>query len=66
MEKLSEIIHRQRKYHFIVRARRHLENRNSNGLTDDMGIISDSMPSNSGLKHQPPIIILNQFEVSIE
>jgi hypothetical protein len=66
VEKLSEIIHRRRKYHLIARARRHLENRNSNELTDDLGINSDNMPSNSRLKHQPAVIILNHFKVGIE
>jgi uncharacterized protein YjiS (DUF1127 family) len=65
-EKLSEIIHRRRKYHLIVRARRHLENKNSYELTDDLGINSDNMPSNSILKHQPVVIILNHFEVGIK
>jgi hypothetical protein len=66
VEKLSEIFHRWRKYHLIVRARRYLENRNSSELTNDLGINSDSMPSNSGLKHQPMVIILNHLEVGIE
>jgi hypothetical protein len=66
VEKLSEIIHRWRQYHLIVRAGRQLENRNSNELTDDLGINSDSMPKNSGLKHQPAIIVLHHLEVGIE
>jgi hypothetical protein len=66
VEKLSKIIHRRRKYHLIVRALRYLENRNSNDLTDDLGINSDNMPSNSGLKHQPAVIIPNHLEVGIE
>jgi hypothetical protein len=66
MEKLSEIIQRRRDYHLIVRAARHLENRNSYELTDYLGINSDSMPSNNGLKHQPAVIILNHLKVGIE
>jgi hypothetical protein len=66
VKKLSEIFHRRRKYHLIVRARKYLENRNSNELTDDLVINSDSMPSNSELKHQPSIIILYHFKVGIE
>jgi len=66
VEKLSEIFHRRMKYHLIVRARIYLENRNSNELTNDLGINSDSTPSNSGLKHQPSIIILYHFKVGIE
>jgi uncharacterized protein YjiS (DUF1127 family) len=66
VEKLSEIIHRRRKYHLIVRARRKLENTDSYELIDDLGINSDNMPSNSRLKHQPAVIILNHFEVGIK
>jgi hypothetical protein len=66
LEKLSEIFHRRRKYHLIVRARRQLENRNSNELTDDLGINSDIMPKNSGLKHQAAVIVLHHLEVVIE
>jgi hypothetical protein len=61
MEKLSEIIHRRRKYHLIIRARRYLENRNSNDLADDLGINSDNMPANSGLKHQSTVIVLHHL-----
>jgi hypothetical protein len=66
MEKFSEIIQRRRDYHLIVRATRNLENRYPYELTDDLGINSDSMPSNSRLKHQPAVIILNHLEVGIE
>jgi len=66
MEKLSEIIHRRRQYHLIVRAHRQLENRDSYELTDDLGINSDNMPANSGLKHQPMVIVLHHHEVGIE
>jgi hypothetical protein len=66
LEKLSEIIHRWRQYHFIVRACRQLENRDSYELTDDLGINSDNMPANSGLMHQPAVIVLHHLEVGIE
>jgi hypothetical protein len=66
VEELLEIFHRRRQYHLIVRTCRHLENRNSNELTDDMGINSDKMPSHSGLKHHPSIIILDHLKVGIE
>jgi hypothetical protein len=45
----------------IVRARRQLENRNSNELTDDLGINSDNLPANSGLKYQPAVIVLHHL-----
>jgi hypothetical protein len=66
VEELSEIFQRWRQYHLIVRAHRQLENRNSNELTDDLGINSDSMPKSSGLKHQPVVIVLHHLEVGIE
>jgi hypothetical protein len=66
VKKLSEIIHRWRKYHLIVRARRKLENRDSYELTDDMGNNIDNMPSNRRQKHQPSVIIPNHFEVGIK
>lgn len=66
MEKLSEIIQRMRDYHLIVKAAKHRKNRNSYELTNDLGINSDSMPSNNGLKHQCTVIILNHLEVGIE
>jgi hypothetical protein len=66
VEKLSEIIRRRRQYHLIVRARKQLEKRNSNELTDDLGINNDNMPANSGLKYQPAVIVLHHLEVGIE
>jgi hypothetical protein len=66
VEELSKICHRWRQYHFIVRAHRQLENKNSNELTDDLGINSDSMPKNSGLKHQPAVIILHHTGASMK
>jgi hypothetical protein len=66
MKEFSEIIQRRREHHLIIRAARNLKNRYSYELTDDLGINSDSMPSNSRLKHQPAVIILNHLEVGIE
>jgi hypothetical protein len=66
VEEILEIFHRWRQYHLIVRAHRQLENRNSNELTDDLGINSDCMPKNNGLKHQPAVIVLHHLEVGIE
>jgi hypothetical protein len=56
----------RRDYHFIVRAARQLEDRNSYELIEDLGVNSDSMPSNNGLKHQPAFIILDHLKVGIE
>jgi hypothetical protein len=66
MKEFSEIIQRRRDYHLIIRAARNLENRYSYELTDDLGINIDSMPTYSGLKHQPTVILLNHLEVGIE
>jgi hypothetical protein len=30
-------------------------------LADDLGINSDNMPKNSGLKHQPAVIVLHHL-----
>jgi hypothetical protein len=66
MEELSKIIQRGRKNHLIIRAARQLEDRNSYELIDDLGINSDDMSCNSGLKHQPSVIVLHHFKVGIE
>jgi hypothetical protein len=66
MKEFSKIIERRRYDHLIISAARDLENKDSYELTDDLGINSDSMPSNSGLKHQPVVIILYHFKVGIE
>jgi hypothetical protein len=65
MKEFFEIIQRMRNHHLIKRAARNLENMNSYVLTDNLGINSDSTPSNSRLKHQPGVI-LNHLEVGIE
>jgi len=66
MKEFSEIIQRRRDHHLILKAARNLENRYSYELTDDLGIISDSMPAYNRLKHQPTVIILNHLDVGIE
>jgi hypothetical protein len=66
MKEFSEIIQRKGAHHLLIRAARNLENRYSYELVNDLGINSDSMPSNSRLKYQPTIIILNHIEVDIE
>jgi hypothetical protein len=47
MKEFLEIIQRMRYDHLIICATRDLENRDSYELTDDLGINSDSMPSNN-------------------
>jgi hypothetical protein len=59
MKEFSEIIQRKRYAHLIIWAARDLENRDSYELTA-------YMPSNSGLKHQPMVIILYHLKVGIE
>jgi hypothetical protein len=66
VEELSKIFYRRRHDHLIVRASRYLENRNSNDLAVDLGINSDNMPKNSGMKHQPVVIVLHHLEIGIE
>jgi hypothetical protein len=61
VEKLSEIFYRRRKYYLIVGAAGHLEDKYSDDLADDLGINSDNMPKNSGLKHQPAVIVLHHL-----
>jgi hypothetical protein len=52
VEELSEIVHRGRNDYLIIRAVRELEDRNSNEVTDDLGINIDGMSCNGGLKYQ--------------
>jgi hypothetical protein len=61
VEELSKIFHRRRKYYLIVRAARHLKDRYSYDLADNLGINSDNIPKNSGLKHQPTVIVLHHL-----
>jgi hypothetical protein len=56
-----EIFHRRRDDDLIIWTARELENRYSNELTDDLGINSDCMPANSGLKHQSAVIVLHHL-----
>jgi hypothetical protein len=60
-EKLPEIIHGRRENNLIVRAAKYLADRNSNEATDDLGINSDDMAVNDGLKHHPVIIVLHHL-----
>jgi hypothetical protein len=61
MTEFSEIVHRGRKHHLIIRAAGQLKDWYSNEVTDDLGINSDDMPVNSGLKYQPTVIILHRL-----
>jgi hypothetical protein len=49
MEELSEIVHRGRKHHLIIRTAGQLKDWYADEVTDDLGINSDDMPVNSGL-----------------
>jgi hypothetical protein len=49
MEELSEIIHRGRKHHLIIRTAEQIKDWNAYEVTDDLGINSDDVPVNSGL-----------------
>jgi len=61
LKELSEIFHRKRDDDLIIWTTRELENRYSNGLTDDLGINNDSIPAISGLKHQSTVIVLHHL-----
>jgi hypothetical protein len=61
MEELSEIVHRGRKHHLIIRTAGQLKDWYSDEVTDDLGINSDDMPVNSGLKYQPTVTILHHL-----
>jgi hypothetical protein len=43
MENLPKIIQRGREYYLIIRAARNLEHRDSDEVTDDLGINSDDI-----------------------
>jgi hypothetical protein len=66
MEELSEIVHRGRKHHLIVRIGRQIKNWYPDELTDDLGINSDDVSVNSGLQYHPTLIILSHLKVGIE
>jgi hypothetical protein len=53
MEELSEIVHRGRKHHLIVRTGRQIKDWYPDELTDDLGINSDDVSMNSGLSTIP-------------
>jgi hypothetical protein len=58
MKELSEIVHRGRKHHLIIRTVGQLKHWYADEVTDDLGINSDDMPVNNGLQYQPTIIVL--------
>jgi hypothetical protein len=66
VEELSEIVHRGRNDYLIIRTATQLENRHSDEVTNDLGINSDDMATNSGLKYQPLVIVLHHLYVGIE
>jgi hypothetical protein len=80
MEELSEIVHRWRKHHLIVRTGRPIKDWYPDELTDDLGINSDDVSINSddvsinsddvsinsGLQYHPTLVILSHIKVGIE
>jgi hypothetical protein len=66
MEELSEIIHRGRNDYLIIRTARQLEDTHSDEVTDDLGINSDNVATNNGLKYRSTIIILHHLKVGVE
>jgi hypothetical protein len=66
MEELSEIVHRGRKHHLIVRIGRQIKDWYPDELTDDMGIYSDDVSVNNGLQYHPTLIIRSHLKIGIE
>jgi hypothetical protein len=66
MEEFSELVHRGRKHHLIVRTGREIKNSYPNEVTDDLGIHCDDMPVNGGLENDPTLIVLSHLKVGIE
>jgi hypothetical protein len=66
MEELSEIVHKGRKHHLIIRTAGQIKDWNAYEVTDDLGINSDDVPVNSGLQYHPTIIIMRHLQVGIE
>jgi hypothetical protein len=66
MEELSEIVHRWRKHHLIVRTGRQIKDWYSEEPTDGLGIYSDDVSVNSGLQYRLMLIILSHLKVGIE
>jgi hypothetical protein len=66
MEELSEIIHRWRKHHLIVRTGRQIKDWYTEEPTDGLEIYSDDVSVNSGLQYHPMLIILSHLKVGIE
>jgi len=50
----------------MIRTARQLEDRHSDEVTDDLGINSDDMATNGGLKYQSTIIILHHLKVGVK
>jgi len=65
-EELSEIVHRGRKHHLIVRIARQIKDWYPEEPTDGLGIYSDDVAVNSGLQYHPMLIILCHLKVGIE
>jgi hypothetical protein len=61
MEELTKIVHRGRNYRLIIRTAGQLKDWYSDEVTNDMGINSDDMPVNSGLKYQPTVNVLRHL-----
>jgi hypothetical protein len=66
MKELSEIVHRGRKHHLIIRTAGQIKDKKAYEVTDDLGINSDDVPVNNGLQYHPTIIILRHLKVGIE
>jgi hypothetical protein len=66
MEEFSELVHKGRKYHLIVRTGREIKNWYPNEVTDDLGIHCYDMPVNGGLENHPTLIVLSHLKVGIE
>jgi hypothetical protein len=66
MKELSEIVHRGRKHHLILRSTGQIKDWNTYEVTDDLGINNDDVPVNSGLQYHPTIIIMRHLQVGIE
>jgi hypothetical protein len=61
MEELSEIVHRWRKHHLIVRTGRQIKDWYSEEPTDDLGVYSDDVSVNNGLQYHPMLIFLSHL-----
>jgi hypothetical protein len=66
MKELSEIVHRGRKHHLIIRTTEQIKDWYAYEVTNDLGINSDDVPVNTGLQYHPTIIILRHLQDGIE